>query len=65
MNTRSMIGFYEALEVIIYRWCMKQITTWSTYGVKRGGILGKGIRKYGYYVFNRHSLPKSIFKCMY
>jgi len=47
MNTKSMIGFYEALEVIIYRWCMKQITTWSTYGVKRGGILGKGIRKYG------------------
>ena len=36
LNTRSMIGFYGTLEMIIYRWCMKHITTWSNYGMKKG-----------------------------
>ena len=47
MNTRSMIGFYGTLEMIIHRWCMKHITIWSNYGIKRGAILGKGIKNVG------------------
>ena len=47
MYTRSMIGFYGTLEMIIYRRCMKHITTRSNYGIKRGEILDKDIRKYG------------------
>ena len=46
LNTRSMIKFYGTFEMIIHR-CMKLITTWSNYDMKKGEILGKGIKNVG------------------
>ena len=46
LNTRSMIEFYGTSEMIIHRY-MKLITTWSNYGMKKEGILGKDVRKCG------------------